>query len=56
MQIAFKLVEAKIYSLGQELKSKTLSSDKKLTFSFENTVGKEEIAHNEQFPLFPQCF
>ena len=24
--------------------------------SFENTVGKEEIACNEQFLLFPQCF
>ena len=24
--------------------------------SFENTVGKGEIAHNEQFLLFPQCF
>ena len=24
--------------------------------SFENTVGKEEIAHNEQFLLFPQRF
>ena len=23
---------------------------------FENTVGKEEIARNEQFPLFPLCF
>ena len=23
---------------------------------FENTVGKGEIAHNEQFHLFPQCF
>ena len=22
----------------------------------ENIVGKEEIAHNEQFLLFPQCF
>ena len=22
----------------------------------ENTVGKEEIACNEQFLLFPQCF
>ena len=22
----------------------------------ENTAGKGEIAHNEQFPLFPQCF
>ena len=24
--------------------------------AFENNVGKEEIAHNEQFLLFPQCF
>ena len=24
--------------------------------SFENIVGKEEIARNEQFLLFPQCF
>ena len=24
--------------------------------SFENCVGKGEIAHNEQFLLFPQCF
>ena len=24
--------------------------------SFENTVGKGEIAHNEQFLLFLQCF
>ena len=24
--------------------------------SLENTVGKGEIAHNEQYLLFPQCF
>ena len=24
--------------------------------SVENTVGKGEIAHNEQFPLFPTVF
>ena len=24
--------------------------------AFENIVGKEEIAHNEQFLLFPQSF
>ena len=24
--------------------------------SFENTAGKREIAHNEQFLFFPQCF
>ena len=26
------------------------------TDSFINIVGKEEIAHNEQFLLFPHCF
>ena len=24
--------------------------------AFENILGKEEIARNEQFLLFPQCF
>ena len=24
--------------------------------AFESIVGKEEIAYNEQFLLFPQCF
>ena len=24
--------------------------------SFENTMGKREIAHNKQFLLFPECF
>ena len=24
--------------------------------AFENIVGKDEIARNEQFLLFPQCF
>ena len=36
------------------------SIDTKLTHqqhtAFENISGKEEIAHNEQFLLFPQCF
>ena len=27
-----------------------------MTDSLENIVGKEEIAHNKQFLLFPQCF
>ena len=31
-------------------------SDTSTTNSFENIVGKEEIARNEQFLLFPQCF
>ena len=24
--------------------------------AFKNIVGKEEIAHNDQFLLFPECF
>ena len=37
---------------------KTLMEKKKILQykSFENTVGKGEIACNEQFLLFPQCF
>ena len=37
----------------------TILSDengKKLSKGVENTVGKGEIAHYEQFLLFPQCF
>ena len=29
---------------------------RKISKRVENTVGKEEIAHHEQFLLFPQCF
>ena len=29
---------------------------RKVSRRVENTVGKGEIAHYEQFPLFPQCF
>ena len=29
---------------------------RKLSKQTENTVGKEEIAHYEQFLLFPRCF
>ena len=29
---------------------------KKLSIVVENTVGKGEIAHYEQFLFFPQCF
>ena len=31
-------------------------NDRKFLKWVENTVGKEEIARNEQFLLFPQCF
>ena len=27
-----------------------------LPYLVENILGKEEIAHHEQFLLFPQCF
>ena len=30
-------------------------NDRKLSKCIENTVGKGEIAHHEQFLLFPQC-
>ena len=33
-----------------------IENGKKLSKQVENTVGKEEIAHYEQFLLFPQCF
>ena len=29
---------------------------RKFSKRVQNTVGKGEIAHHEQFPLFPQCF
>ena len=31
-------------------------NDRKFSKGIENTQGKEEIARNEQFILFPQCF
>ena len=56
-------------SLVSILTSKNLSCGKELTHShtmthfdapgkqpFENTMGKGEIARNEQFLLYPQCF
>ena len=49
------------YCLWRALSSKALfptdtQFDASTTDSFENIVGKEEIASNEQFLLFPQCF
>ena len=31
-------------------------NERKLSKQVENTAGKGEIAHYEQFLLFPQCF
>ena len=36
--------------------SKTDENGRKFNQRVENTVGKGEIAHYEQFLLFPQCF
>ena len=36
--------------------SKFYENGKKLSKQVENTVGKGEIAHYEQFLLSPQCF
>ena len=46
---AFNLDLSKILSFGKGLICLQYKS-------FENIVGKGEIAHNEQFLLFPQCF
>ena len=36
--------------------SKFQENDRRFSKGVENTVGKGEIAHYEQFLLFPQCF
>ena len=41
---------------GQQCLSRTLVFMCLQLKSFENTVGKGEIAHNKQFLLFPQRF
>ena len=35
---------------------KFVKNSRKFSKRVENTVGKAEIAHNEQFLLFPHCF
>ena len=41
---------------GLDCVVKTTKNDKKFLKWEENAVGKGEIAHHEQFLLFPQCF
>ena len=55
---AFNLVKSKMLSFGKDLiHSHTMTPFEALgNKPFENTVGKGEIACNEQFLLFPQCF
>ena len=49
---AFNLDQSNILSFGNEMKL----LDEKFSKRVENTVGKREIGHEEQFFLFPQCF
>ena len=51
----FNLDMAKIWLFGKELTLYSILMHQQQT-AFENIVGKEEIARNEQFLLFPQCF
>ena len=41
---------------GSRQQSELDKNGRKFTKQVENTVGKGEIAHFEQFLLFPQCF
>ena len=56
--ICFNLDQSKILWFGNGLTLYQTSLDfMYMQFkSFENTVGKGEIARNEQFLLFPLCF
>ena len=56
--VCFNLDQSKILSSGNglNLPKQALVCTCLQYNSFENTVGKGEIAHNEQFLLFPQCF
>ena len=48
--------KVKILWPGQPFPKQALVFTCLLYKSFGNTEGKGEIAHNEQFLLFPQCF
>ena len=48
--------DAKCMLLAITLYTIDAQFDASMTDSFENIAGKEEIACNEQFLLFPQCF
>ena len=41
---------------NKDMMSKILTNGVQFSDCVENIVGKEEIAHYEQFLLFPQCF
>ena len=41
---------------NKNMMSKIWTNGVQLSGGVENIVGKGDIAHNEQFLLFPQCF
>ena len=53
---SFSMDKAEILSSGKRFPKQALVFTCLQYRSFENTVGKGEIARNEQFLLFPQCF
>ena len=56
--IAFNFELCKRVLCGEVLTLSSINThfDASTMRSFENILGKEEIARNEQFLLFPQCF
>ena len=50
------ILGSSISAANQNLMSKIWTNGVQLSERVENIVGKREIAHYEQFPLFPQCF
>ena len=52
-----KVIEISVYHIISLTLSQTSPSFTCLQYKpFENTAGKGDIARNEQFLLFPQCF
>ena len=51
-----KILERSKLKLSADDNFKFNENSRKLSKRVENTVGKGEIAHYEQFLLFPQCF
>ena len=51
----FRLQTSKLKEFADD-NFKFNENERKLSKQVENTDGKEEIARNEQFLLFPQCF
>ena len=51
-----KIIDSSKFNVFADDNFKFVENGKNFSKSVENTVGKGEIAHYEQFLLFPQCF